>query len=306
MTTPGRARPVLELGGTHVTAALADPDTATVLRRVRQPVRARGTAEHVLGALVRCAGELDAPAGQVWGVAVPGPFDHEKGIARFAGVGKFDDLYGIDVRAVLLDAVWPRPGEAVFLNDAHAFLLGEWRAGAARGQHRCVGITLGTGVGSAFMVAGRVQHEGRGVPPQGRIDLVEAGGKPLEESVSRRAILARYTGADASPDLDRDLDLSLDLDLDVSEVADRARAGERRARRVLDEAFTTLGAVLAPHLRDFEASVLVVGGAMAASWDLLRPALRAGLRDTPVTLRPAGLGEDAALVGAAAHAAAVP
>ncbi|WP_055563880.1 ROK family protein [Streptomyces atriruber] len=297
MTTQGRGRPVLELGGTHVTAALADPGTATVLRRVRQPVRARGTAEHVLGALVRCAGELDAPAGQVWGVAVPGPFDHEKGIARFAGVGKFDDLYGIDVRAVLLDAVWPHPGEAVFLNDAHAFLLGEWRAGAARGRHRCVGITLGTGVGSAFMVAGRVRHEGPGVPPQGRVDLVEAGGRPLEESVSRRAILARYAGADASPDVA--------LNLDVSEVADRARAGERRARRVLDEAFTTLGAVLAPHLRDFEADVLVVGGAMAASWDLLRPALRAGLRDTPVTLRPAGLGEDAALVGAAAHAAAV-
>ncbi|WP_306335664.1 ROK family protein [Streptomyces sp. KL118A] len=297
MTTQDRGRPVLELGGTHVTAALADPGTATVLRRVRQPVRPRGTAEHVLGALVRCAGELDAPAGQVWGVAVPGPFDHEKGIARFAGVGKFDDLYGIDVRTVLLDAVWPRPGEAVFLNDAHAFLLGEWRAGAARGRHRCVGITLGTGVGSAFMVGGRVQHEGPGVPPQGRIDLVEAGGRPLEESVSRRAILARYAGAGASPDAA--------LNLDVSEVADRARAGERHARRVLDEAFTTLGAVLAPHLRDFEADVLVVGGAMAASWDLLRPALRTGLRDTPVTLRPAGLGEDAALVGAAAHAAAV-
>ncbi|MET8690266.1 ROK family protein [Streptomyces sp. NPDC004732] len=294
MTTPDRGRPVLELGGTHVTAALADPGTATVLRRVRQPVRARGTAEHVLGALVRCAGALDAPAGQVWGVAVPGPFDHEKGIARFAGVGKFDDLYGIDVRAVLLDAVWPRPGEAVFLNDAHAFLLGEWRAGAARGQHRCVGITLGTGVGSAFMVAGRAQHEGPGVPPQGRIDLVGTGGRPLEDAVSRRAILTHYAGADAP------------ADLDVSEVADRARAGERRARRVLDEAFTTLGAVLAPHLRDFEATVLVVGGAMADSWDLLRPALRAGLRDTPVTLRPAGLGEDAALVGAAVHAAAVP
>ncbi|MFI1676147.1 ROK family protein [Streptomyces sp. NPDC020607] len=288
-------RPVLELGGTHVTAALADPGTATVLRRVREPVRARGSAEHVLGALVRCAGELDAPAGEVWGVAVPGPFDHDKGIARFAGVGKFDDLYGIDVRAVLLDAVWPRPAHAVFLNDAHAFLLGEWRSGAARGHERCAGITLGTGVGSAFLVAGRARHEGPGIPPQGRIDLVAAAGRPLEDTVSRRAILAHYGGADAP----------LDPDLDVSDVADRARAGERRARRVLDEAFTTLGAVLAPHLRDFEATVLVVGGAMATSWDLLRPALRAGLGDTPVTLRPAGLGEDAALVGAAAHAAAV-
>ncbi|MFD4633524.1 ROK family protein [Streptomyces sp. NPDC058284] len=291
---PPHPMPVLELGGSHVTAALAHPATATVTRHVRRPVHPRGTAEHVLGALVRCAGELDAPAGQVWGVAVPGPFDYEKGVARFEGVGKFDDLYGIDVRAVLLDGVWPRPAEAVFLNDAHAFLLGEWRAGAAHGHERSVGITLGTGVGSAFLLAGDVQHRGPGVPPQGRIDLVEADGRPLEETVSRRAILARYGGKDTP------------ADLDVSDIADRARAGERHARHVLEEAFTILGAVLGPHLRAFDASVLVVGGAMAASWDLLRPALRAGLGDTPVTLRPARLGGNAALVGAAAHAAAAP
>ncbi|WP_055697953.1 ROK family protein [Streptomyces silaceus] len=284
-------RPVLEIGGTHVTAALADPATASVTRRVRRPLDARGTAEQILGAVVRCAGELDAPAGQAWGVAVPGPFDHAEGIARFRGVGKFDDLYGVDVRAALLDGIRPRPAQVVFLNDAHAFLLGEWRWGAARGHHRCVGITLGTGIGSAFAVGGDVRHDGPGVPPQGRVDLVTAGGRPLEDSVSRRAILARYgAGADGA--------------LDVSDIADRARAGERRARDVLDGAFAVLGAVLAPFLRQFDATSLVVGGAMAASWDLLRPALRAGLGDTPVTLRVAALGQDAALVGAAAHASA--
>lgn len=289
-------RPVLEIGGTHVTAALADPHTATVARSVRRPLDARGTAEHILGAVVRCAGDLEAAPGAVWGVAVPGPFDHDKGIARFEGVGKFDDLYGIDVRSVLLDGVWPRPAETVFLNDAHAFLLGEWHAGAARGHHRCVGITLGTGVGSAFAVDGDVRRTGPGVPPQGRVDLLRVGGRPLEDSVSRRAILARYGGdAPGAPDG------ALDGAVDVREIAGRARAGERRARLVFDEAFMFLGAVLAPCLRAFDATVLVVGGAMAASWDLIRPALRAGLGDTPVALRAGALGENAALIGAAAY-----
>ncbi|MEV8017453.1 ROK family protein [Streptomyces sp. NPDC086554] len=279
---------VLEIGGTHVTAALVEQDGLRVSRRISRPVDARASAENVLGAVIRCAEELGAPAGGVWGVAVPGPFDYGKGIARFEGVGKFDDLYGIDVRAVLLDGVRPRPTDVVFLNDAHAFLLGEWRAGAARGERRCAGITLGTGVGSAFLADGEVRRDGPGVPPEGRVDLLKWAGAPLEDTVSRRAILARYRDGDA----------------DVHDVAARAREGDRRARRVLDEALTALGVVLAPCLRDFRASVLVVGGSMARSWDLVRPSLRSGLGDTPVRVRRGLLAGDAALVGAAGYAVA--
>ncbi|MEV0523881.1 ROK family protein [Streptomyces sp. NPDC050439] len=279
-------RAVLEIGGTHVTAALVDSSRTRVSRSVRRALDARGDAEHVLGTVVRCAGELDVPAGQVWGAAVPGPFDHEKGIARFEGVGKFDDLYGVDVRSVLLDGVWPRPADVVFLNDAHAFLLGEWSAGAAVGHRRCAGITLGSGVGSAFLVDGVLCREGPGIPPEGRVDLLRWSGAPLEATVSRRAILARYGG---------------ERGVDVRDIAERARQGEQGAARVLDEALAALGTVLAPCLRDFGASAVVVGGAMALSWDLVGPALRTGLGDTPVTPRPGTLGADAALIGTAEY-----
>ncbi|WP_125262636.1 ROK family protein [Streptomyces alboflavus] len=279
-------RAVLEIGGTHVTAALVDPGRARVLRRAHRDLDPCGTAEHVLGTVVRCATQVDAPAAALWGVAVPGPFDYDKGIARFEGVGKFDDLYGVDVGSVLLDGVWPRPRGAVFLNDAHAFALGEWSAGAARGHRRCVGVTLGTGVGSAFLVDGRVVHEGPGVPPLGRIDLVTAHGRPLEESVSRRALLARYGDRRAEP----------------HDIAARARAGEARAGRVLHEALTTLGTVLAPYVRDFGATALVVGGGLSRSWDLVGPALHGALGDTPVTVGAGALGADAGLVGAGVYA----
>ncbi|MEV0438840.1 ROK family protein [Streptomyces spectabilis] len=278
-------RAVLELGGTHVTAALVD--ASRVVRRVRRSLNARGSAEHVLGAVVRCATDLDAAAGDLWGVALPGPFDYDEGVARYEGVGKFDDLYGIDVGSVLLDGVWPRPAGVAFLNDAHAFALGEWHAGAARGHRRCVGVTLGTGVGSAFLADGAVRHDGPGVPPLGRIDLTRAEGRPLEDTVSRRAVIARYGEPDA----------------DVRDIAARARAGEARAARVLHDCLRPLGVVLAPYVREFGASALIVGGGMAASWDLVGPALRDGLGDTPADLRAAAIGGDAALVGAALHAA---
>ncbi|MFJ9247633.1 ROK family protein [Streptomyces sp. NPDC101776] len=292
--------PVLEIGGTHVTAALVDPRDGRVTSRTREPLDADGAAEDILDVVRCCADGLSAPPGARWGVAVPGPFDYARGVALFKDVGKFDALYGLDVRAALLHGLRQRPGDVVFLNDAHAFLTGEWSAGTVRGHRRAVGITLGTGVGSAFIADGLIRADGPGIPPEGRMDLTEIDGRPLEDTVSRRAILTRYGDPAA----------------DVHDIADRAGAGEKRARQVLDEVFTVLGVVLGPRMVDFGATALVVGGSMARSWDLVAPALSAGLatggwtpedpradaRRTRV-LKPAGSAEDAALVGAA-HAAA--
>ncbi|MEO3749519.1 ROK family protein [Streptomyces sp. B6B3] len=287
--------PVLEVGGTHVTAALVDllgPDRAEVRGRVRRPLDAHGPAADVLGALLDCAAALpEIPAGAVWGVAVPGPFDYATGVARYADVGKFDALNGVDVGAALRAGLPGRPAGTAFRNDAHAFLIGEAHAGAARGHRRCAGITLGTGVGSAFLADGRIRVDEPGLPPEGRADLLTLHGRPLEDSVSRRAILARYGGPGG------------DADVDVRDVADRARAGEERAARVLAEAFAELGTALAPSLDSFGASVLVVGGSMARSWDLVAPALRDGLGGAGPAVTAARLGEDALLIGAALAAA---
>ncbi|UXX92257.1 ROK family protein [Streptomyces sp. AD2-2] len=283
--------PVLEIGGTHVTAALVDPLEGRITGRTRTPLDADGDAEAILDTVRRCADGLPVPPGARWGVAVPGPFDYAKGVALFEDVGKFDALYGMDMRAALLRGLRHRPGDVVFVNDAHAFLTGEWSAGTVRGHRRAVGITLGTGVGSAFLADGRIRDHGPGLPPEGRMDLTEIAGRPLEETISRRAILTRYGDPAA----------------DVHDIAVRARAGEERARRVLVDVFTALGVELGPRMADFGATVLVVGGSMARSWDLVAPALFSGLAtggwppDDPHAraLKVADSAGDAALVGAA-------
>jgi glucokinase len=71
-----------------------------------------------------------------------------------------------------------------------------------------------------------------------------------------------------------------------------------------------LGSALASWLAGFEASVLVVGGSIADSWDLIRPPLLgAFLRATPalagLVVQRAAQPEDSALIGAAIHARAV-
>lgn len=300
--------PVLEIGGTHVTAALVDLGERCVVpgSAHRRPLDGHGSAERIVSAVVECGAVLPVAHGLPWGVALPGPFDYEGGIALYRGVGKFDALHGTDLRGALVEGLPQRPARVSFVNDADAFVLGEWLAGAGAGAGRCAGITLGTGVGSAFLVDGVPCEEGPGVPPEGRADLLEIAGRPLEETVSRRAIRAGYarlTGADGTrPDAG-----SGPAEIpDVAEIAARAKDGDRLARAALRTAFEALGEALGPHLREFGATVLVVGGSMTGSWELIGPMLREGLARTGARLdvRPAAGPDHAALVGAAWQARA--
>ncbi|MET9381733.1 ROK family protein [Streptomyces sp. NPDC002928] len=284
---------VLEVGGTHVTAASVDIETRSLRfgRSFREVVDGDGSAEEILSALVRCAAHLSTRTGR-WAVALPGPFDYERGIGRYEGVGKFDALRGFDLRAALTPSL-PGATTVSFWNDADAFVLGEWWAGAARG-HRCVaGITLGTGVGSCFLRDGRILRQGPGVPPEGRVHTLRYADKPLEETVSRRALRRAYARATgASPP-------------DVREIARRARQGDRAAAGVFAETFSALGSVLGPLLAAFEPTVLVVGGGIAGAWDLVAEPLRAGLteadpaRNGPIDITSAHQPAQAPLLGAA-------
>ncbi|GAA5193372.1 ROK family protein [Rugosimonospora acidiphila] len=293
------ALPVLEIGGSHVTAALVDMADGTVAHRGRGGLRATDPVGMLLRDIAETACRLDAPAGATWGVAVPGPFDYDTGIGRFHGVGKFASLNGVDVGAELRARIRPHPHALRFLNDAAAFGCGEWQWGAAKGHDRAVAITLGTGVGSAFLDRGRIVADGPRVPPEGRADLLTINGQPLEQTVSTRAVLAAYrrAGGEACDG--------------VAEVMARVAHGDERAAGVVDEAYRLLGRALAPWLRRFEASVLVIGGGISAAWQFVAPPLGQGIQSADaevaerVTVVRSPDAETSALRGAALRASAL-
>jgi glucokinase len=267
-------------------------------------VPANGTASEILTPILACAQELREEGldqSGAFGVAIPGPFDYDAGIGRYEGVGKFESLYGVDVRGAIADALGMAPTQGRFINDADAFLIGEWSAGAARGADRAAGITLGTGIGSAFLDRGTIVADDPRVPPEGRVDLLRIDGRPLEDTVSSRAILRRVAEHGG---------LLAGGDLDVKQLADRVRAGDAQVWQVFGEAFGPLGRAIAPYLRHFDAAVLVVGGSMAQSLDLIEPHLVGGLLAAEpalsrLSIRRAQLGEDAGLFGAAIIAGGV-
>jgi glucokinase len=215
---------------------------------------------------------------------MPGPFDYGAGRGTFAGVGKFASLAGVDLRAALSSALRTAPVDIRFLNDADAYALGEWDAQQRPDRLMCA--TLGTGVGGGFVEGGRVLTDDPRIPASGDFYHLAWRGEPLEDHVSRRAFIRDF-GAPG---------------LDVKEIATMALAGDDGATRVFRRGMSILAEVLAPWIDSFRPDVLVVGGAIARSWEVIGPALGSAitiLAAHPPEVRPSRLQDEAPLIGAA-------
>lgn len=281
----------LEIGGTHVSAALVSLDKRSIdpAGVQRYALAPDGKRDELVRSIVTAARRLSRPDVTRWGVATPGPFDYARGISLIRGVAKLEALHGADLRAALSAAVRVTPTDVSFVNDASAFLIGEWWAGKAEGDGRSIGITLGTGLGSAFMSRGRIVETDPDVPPEGRLDLIPFRGVPVEETLSSRGLRAAYGQEGA----------------DVVEIARRARAGEARAADVMHRFGSALGEFLAPWVKRFAPRCVVLGGSIARSWDLWSEDFRASCApDIDQTWYGVAQHlDEAPLLGAAYHAA---
>ena len=282
---------VVDIGGSHVTAAVVERGPRPrVVDRSSAPIDTHGDRDTLLQSIGDVLRTFSAHATS-WTIALPGPFDYATGIGSFEGVEKFSALANLDLRAALSRILGIDEHDVTFINDAIAYGIGEWYVSDARPE-RFVCITLGTGIGSAFLDGGRPVEDGPEVPENGWAHLLSFNGAPLEDTVSTRAIQRRYAEADGGA-------------VDVRAIAERARAGEPRARAVLETAMLQLGEVLAPWTRRFQATEVVVGGSMARSWDVLGPAFVRGIAGqdaAPPAVRSSLLLDDAPLIGAAVHA----
>jgi glucokinase len=216
-------------------------------------------------------------------LAIPGPFDFKNGVSRMRH--KLPYLYGVDLRQLLAVRFGWKPSNVRFLLDSAAFLLGEVAAGAAHGVSRAVGITLGTGIGSAFAVDGRLVTEGPGVPPGGEIWNLAYNGGIVEDFVSTRAIQKSYqhrTGMIA----------------EVAEIATKA-VDDPDATAVFTEFGRHFGVALQMIFSEFAPQVVVLGGGISRSAHLFLPAAQEQLKNPNLRLLPSALKDDAPLVGAA-------
>jgi glucokinase len=221
------------------------------------------------------------------GMAMPGPFDYEQGICYICGLTKYDQLYGVNFRQEMVARFPGITPEAVrFVNDARASLLGEIHRGAAVGARRVIGLTLGTGIGSAFAVDGRIVESSAGVPPGGYIYCLPWRDGTIEDVISSRGLQQRYRQATGET-------------CDVREIATRA-SRDPAAQKAMQDFGHALGEVLLPLVESFAPDVIVLGGAIAKSAALFVRTTQTVLAQTKARLAVSTLFDLAAIVGGAA------
>lgn len=259
---------------------------ASGLRRVA--LDGQGSREELLATITQAAQDISRSEIDLWGVATPGPFDYERGVSKIRGLGKLDGLYDLDLRGRLARDLGISPPERVrFVNDAHAFVLGEWWTGAAKGHSRAMGVTLGTGVGSGFLADGQLVVSGHEIPPDARLDLVPFRGGPVEDVISSRGIVSAFGET-----------------LDVAEIARRARDGDAPAVAVFRRFGSSLGEFVGPWIGRFGPTCLVFGGSITRAWDLVVDGFLGSCPEAAQLQRcgPADRLDEAPLLGAALHA----
>ncbi|MBW8683606.1 ROK family protein [Chitinophaga rhizophila] len=270
----------VDIGGSHITTALVDVQQRALvpgsLQRIH--VDAQADAADILDSWTAVMQQTVGNAGNIQhiGIAMPGPFDYESGISLIRGLHKYESLYGLNVKELLADRLHLPPSAITFANDAACFLQGELFAGVARGEQHALGLTLGTGFGSAIARDGVVQEGDFWKAPF--LDTI------AEEYISTRWFLRRYEALTGQKIASVKTLAAL-----VPTSAD--------ARSVFEEFGGHLSTFLSQQA-DLP-KLVVLGGNISQSYGLFQHTLQQHLPDTRFVVSQ--LGEDAILIGACTY-----
>lgn len=280
----------IDLGGTAIKLGRFAQD-GTCLQSLSVATPQPATPEAVLHVMVDAIAQIDPNQQSVAiGVGTPGPADAAGRIARVAiNLKQWHDVPLAD----WLEAKTARP--TILANDANCAGLGEAWLGAGRRFHNLILLTLGTGVGGAIILDGKlfVGHQGAA----GELGLITLNPDGPECNSGNRGSLEQYVSVTA---------IRRRTGLEPAELGALAKAGNSDALTFWQSYGKDLGAGLASLIYILTPEAIVIGGGVSASAEFFFPDAQAEIerRVLPssrmgLQLLSAELGNQAGMVGAA-------
>jgi glucokinase len=281
----------IDLGGTTIKLGRFTQD-GTCTKSLTVPTPQPSTPEAVLDMMVYAIGQLAPGVKNIVGIGVgtPGPVDAAGRVAKIAI--NLDGWVDIPIAGLLR----LKTGVPVVVgNDANCAALGEAWLGAARHYRHSVLLTLGTGVGGAITIEGKLYTGPYGSAGELGLITLDADGPPcksgnsgsLEQYLSVPAI-RRITGKEPK---------------EMAELADK---GDRDALKFWRKYGRNLGIGLTSIIYILTPEAVIIGGGISASAKYFLPEAEREIhkRVMPTSreklkLIPAELGNNAGMLGAA-------
>lgn len=275
----------VDIGGSHITAALVDLEVRSVLPAfsARKHINAQEDAASIIDDWCETIGlvfEAQPTLPKRVGIAMPGPFDYEKGISFIKDQNKYESLYGLNVKEMMAERLGVSPDHIRLMNDAGCFLQGEVVGGAARGFKSAIGVTLGTGLGTAIF-----QH---GMAKDANLWCAPFKDSIAEDYISARWLIKKYQIVSGTT---------------VEHVKELVSLipSDPRIKDIFKEFGHNLAVFLSSFVRDNNPEVVIIGGNIAKSADWFLTQVEEDLlaQSIDIPVRIARLGENAHIMGAA-------
>ncbi len=306
----------VDLGGTHIRAALADANG-----KFHQPARRDTLADQgpeiVLSRIFDAIREVAPDFSNVRGIGLgaPGPLDPWSGVILSA-----PNLPGM-IDFPIKERLEKEFNVPSFVgNDANLGAVGEHRYGAGRGVSHMIYMTISTGIGGGIIADNKLYLGARGLAGEVGHQTLQAHGPRCScgnvgclevlaagPAIARNAQEALQAGRKSKIRERVKDDITV---ITAKEVVNSARDDDALAKEILERAGFYIGLGIVNLLHEFDSQLFVIGGGVATNaWDFLYPSIRATLDKHAmpamregVRVAQAALGSDSVLAGAVALA----
>lgn len=276
----------IDIGGSHITAALIDLDQKQIIDGtwVRDRINGRASTEEVIDSWSRSIHKVaEGYEGAFTNlhIAMPGPFAYKKGVSLIKNQDKYRSLYGKNIKDMLAAKLEISPSSINFMNDAACFLQGEVFTGSMNGYDHAIGLTLGTGLGTAEYVNGQARDADFWKMPFNK--------GIAEDYISTRWFIKRY------------FELSGEVIKDVRELVE-LHEGKPEFKEIFAEFSQNLASFLYKFIRKKMPLASVIGGNIANAERFFLDDTRRNLAEMmgySFPVRKSLLNEKATLLGAA-------
>lgn len=305
----------IDLGGTNIVAGIVN-EHYKLIATARCKTNAPRPADDIIGDMARVSREAVKAAGLTMddidgvGVGSPGACNSETGIVeRAANLGFVNEPVQEKLQKLLSKPVHIE-------NDANAAAYGEMLAGAAKGTHHAMCITLGTGVGGGAIVDGHIIAGHNFAGGEFGHTVIVAGGERCScgrqgcwEAYASATGLIRQTKAAMENNKDS---VMWRLSANGTQVSGRTafdamREGDEAGKQVVEQYIRYLACGLTNMINIFQPEVLCIGGGISREGETLLAPVRqliakeqfAQTTASKTRICAAELGNDAGIIGAA-------